>query len=246
MTIAVMQPYIFPYLGYYQLVSAVDSFVFFDDVNFIMKGWINRNRILQQSESYRFTIPLNKASQNRMINEIEIADYSIWRKDFLKLIEFNYKKAPFYMFIQKWVHDFLYSKDYRLIGELASDSVRNISAFLELPTQFLFSSQLKYQDDEIQNGQDKVIRICDLLGANKYINPQNGAEIYDYDAFDHKGISLNFIRMDEIIYNQMGKEKFEGSLSIIDVLMFNDIERVRELLSCYTLINKKTDYHEIK
>jgi WbqC-like protein family len=244
MTIAVMQPYIFPYLGYYQLVGAVDTFVFFDDVNFITRGWINRNRILQQNEPYRFTIPLNKASQNKLINEIEIADFPSWRKDFLKLIEFNYKKAPFYVSVQNRMHEFLYSKDYRLIGELASDSVRNIAAFLELPTRFLFSSQLEYKDGEIRNGQDKVIRICDLLGANKYINPQNGIEIYDQEAFEKKDVNLNFIRMDEIIYDQMGRSKFEGSLSIIDVLMFNDIERIKELLSKYTLVNK-TDYHEI-
>jgi WbqC-like protein family len=238
MTIAVMQPYIFPYLGYYQLVGAVDTFVFFDDVNFITRGWINRNRILQQNEPYRFTIPLNKASQNRLINEIEIAGFPSWRKDFLKLIEFNYKKAPFYIPVHKWMQEFLYSKDYSLIGELASDSVRNIGALLELPTQFLNSSQLEYKDGEIRKGQDKVIRICDLLGANKYINPQNGVEIYDQDAFDKKEISLNFIRMDEIIYDQMQSGRFEGSLSIIDVLMFNEIERVKELLSRYTLLNK--------
>jgi hypothetical protein len=244
MTIAVMQPYIFPYLGYYQLVRAVDTFVFFDDVNFITRGWINRNRILQQNEPYRFTVPLTKASQNRMINEIEIADFTYWRKDFLKLIEFNYKKAPFYLPVQKWLYDFLYSKDFRWISELASDSVRNISSLLELPTQFLFSSQIEYRAGEIQNGQDKVIQICGLLGAKKYINPLNGVEIYDEGAFDKKDISLNFIRMDEIIYDQMQSGKFESSLSIIDVLMFNDRDRVREFLTKYTLLNK-SNYHEI-
>src|ERR1700743_3529780 len=107
MTIAVMQPYIFPYLGYYQLVNAVDDFIFFDDVNYINKGWINRNRILQNNEDFRFTIPLNKASQNRLINEIEIADFSKWRTDFTRILENNYKKAPQYHFFYPWVKDFL-------------------------------------------------------------------------------------------------------------------------------------------
>ncbi len=104
MNIAVMQPYIFPYLGYYQLVHAVDTFVFFDDVNFIMKGWINRNRILQQNEPFKFTVPLIKASQNRLINAIEISDYNRWKSDFLKSIEHSYKKAPEFSSIFPWLH----------------------------------------------------------------------------------------------------------------------------------------------
>ena len=110
MTIAVMQPYIFPYLGYYQLVNAVDSFVFFDDVNFINKGWINRNRILVNNEDFRFTIPLIKASQNRLINEIEISDFRKWRTDFLRIIEGNYKKAPCFSFFYEWLSNFLHKK----------------------------------------------------------------------------------------------------------------------------------------
>src|SRR4029079_5972970 len=117
MTIAVMQPYIFPYLGYYQLVAAVDTFVFFDDVNFINKGWINRNRILQQNEPFKFTIPLNKASQNRLITEIEISDYNKWKQDFCRLIEYNYEKAPQFDFVNERLKDFLNANDYRLISE---------------------------------------------------------------------------------------------------------------------------------
>ena len=122
MNLAVMQPYIFPYLGYYQLVNAVDTFVFFDDVNFINKGWINRNNILQQNQALRFTIPLMKASQNRLINEIELSDYGKWRGDFLKTIEMNYKKASHFTLIYEWLNSFL-GKDYKMIGELAAESV---------------------------------------------------------------------------------------------------------------------------
>src|SRR5437016_5023773 len=102
MTVAIMQPYFFPYLGYFQLVNAVDTFVFFDDVNFINKGWINRNQVLQQNTPLRFTVPLLKASQNRKINEIELSDFPAWRKQFLRSIEMNYKRAPFFDIVFKW------------------------------------------------------------------------------------------------------------------------------------------------
>src|SRR5882762_4707817 len=94
MKLAVMQPYFFPYIGYFQLVKAVDTFVFFNDVNFIKKGWINKNNLLQYNKALSFTIPLQKVSQNKRINEVEISGYDVWRKDFIKTIEFNYKKAP--------------------------------------------------------------------------------------------------------------------------------------------------------
>ena len=145
MTIAIMQPYIFPYLGYYQLVSAVDKFIFFDDVNFINKGWINRNRILVNNEDFRFTVPLIKASQNKMINEIEISDFIKWRTDFLRTLENNYKKAPFFTFFYPWINDFLHSRDYITISELAEDSIKSVASLLGISTDFIRSSALEYK-----------------------------------------------------------------------------------------------------
>jgi hypothetical protein len=244
MRLAVMQPYLFPYLGYYQLAHAVDTFVFFDDVNYINKGWINRNRILQQKEPFRFTMPLIKASQNRLINEIEIAEFDKWRKDFLKLLEQNYKKAPCYAFVSNWLQEFLYAKDYRLISEIAADSVRNIAGLLELTTDFKFSSELDYKTGEFQKGQDKVLCICRILEADQYINPQNGVDIYDHQAFEDNGFDLKFIHMGEVIYDQFEDTPFVSALSILDVMMFNDINKMKELITQYTL-TKKTDYYGV-
>lgn len=239
MNIAVMQPYIFPYLGYYQLVGAVDTFVFFDDVNFINKGWINRNRILQQNEPFKFTIPLNKASQNKLINEIEISDFNKWKVDFSKLIEFNYKKAPQFEFVNGWLKDFLNAGEYRLISELTEQSVIKLAELFDLKTQFLFSTGLNYKDDNIKGGQEKILRICELLKADKYINPKNGMDIYDESLFQSKNIELKFIIMDDIKYNQYSSNSFAESLSILDVLMFNDLNTIKEFLNRYILINKQ-------
>ena len=235
MTIAVMQPYVFPYIGYYQLVGSVDKFIFFNDVNFINKGWINRNQILQKNEPYRFTVPLIKASQNRMINEIEIADYDKWRKDFLKQIEFNYKKAPRFTDIFARLHDFLYSREYNLIGDLAADSIKMVTDLLKMEVQFYYSGKLNYRDETTNSGQEKILKICGMLGADHYINPKNGTDLYDTGLFESKNIKLNFICMEEIIYPQFDTEKFVPYLSIIDVLMFNEIEKVNYFISRYTL-----------
>src|SRR5258708_21690699 len=135
MTAAIMQPYFFPYLGYYQLVNAVDTFVFFDDVNYINKGWINRNQLLHQNKPSRFTVPLLRASQNRKINEIELSDFSAWRKQFLRTLEMNYKRAPFFDFVFTWLTDFL-SNDYLCISDLACESIKAVSGLLQLPVQF--------------------------------------------------------------------------------------------------------------
>ena len=236
MRLAVMQPYLFPYLGYYQLVKAVDTFIFFDDVNYINKGRINRNNILQQNKAHRFTLPLINASQNRLINEIEIAGFEKWRKDFLKTIEYSYKKAPFYAETTQWLNELLFSKEFKLVGELAADSITSVAKLLGLPTKFEYASNLEYRTGDQQSGQDKILYICGLMGATTYINPKNGTELYDRDRFSDKMLQLNFINMDEIVYKQFDQENFTPYLSIIDVLMFNGTVQTRELLDKYTLI----------
>lgn len=230
-----MQPYIFPYLGYYQLVNAVDEFVFFDDVHFINKGWINRNNLLQQNQPYRFTIPLVKASQNKRINEIEMADFDKWRKEFLKRIELNYKKAPHYNFIYSWLSAFLYKKEYKNIAALAVDSVMQVSGLLSMDTRFNFSHSVNYQTAQKQNGSAKIIAICKLLNADKYINPKNGTELYERENFISNKIDLNFINMNELKYTQFKKDIFVPHLSVLDILMFNSLAETRLLLEKFTL-----------
>ena len=118
MKIAVMQPYIFPYIGYFQLINAVDKFVIFDDVNFINKGWINRNNILLNNLPYLFTLPLKKSSQNKLINEIEIANDKIWNQKFLKTLQAAYSKAP------------NFSEVYNLVDRIVNSGLDKLSDFL--------------------------------------------------------------------------------------------------------------------
>ena len=235
MTVAVMQPYIFPYLGYYQLVNAVDYFVFFDDVNYINKGWINRNNILQNNLPLRFTLPLIKASQNKLINEIELSEYEKWKSGFLKTIEMSYKKAPFFNSINTWLIDF-FSSSYTKVSEITSASILAVATLLQMKTKFCYSSLLKYKSLDDQDGQMKVIEICRLLNADQYINPKNGSELYDKNTFALNDVQLHFINMDNVVYPQFKADAFVPYLSIIDVLMFNGIDGTKDLLNKYSLI----------
>jgi hypothetical protein len=233
MRIAVMQPYIFPYLGYYQLVNSVDLFVFFDDVNYIKKGWINKNNILVNGEAYKFTIPVKDASQNKPIIKIEFSGYDDWRFKFLKTVEASYKKAPYFNDVLELINKILDQRFVSIAG-LAKASVKEIAAYLNLKTEFENSSDISY-DRNGENGQKKIIDICKLKKATCYVNPFNGRELYNKLEFESKGIKLLFLKMNEVTYMQYSKEKFIPSLSIIDILMFNDKETIHQLLNKLTL-----------
>jgi len=236
MKIAVMQPYIFPYLGYYQLVGSVDNFVFFNDVNYIKKGWINRNQIIQDKTIIKFTIPLSNASQNKFICDITIFNYAKWRVDFEKCIKFCYKKAPYFTPVYKLIEFILYKKNYLSVDDLAQSSVKIISNYLGLNTKFFVSSEINYNRDECESGQQKILNITKNLGASDYINPINGKELYNYNIFLQNSINLNFIKMRPIIYKQFDNNEFIPYMSIIDVLMFNSKEQIALMLKEYDLI----------
>jgi hypothetical protein len=233
MKIAIMQPYIFPYLGYYQLLDAVDTFVFFDDVNFINKGWINRNNILLNNRAHLFSIPLKAASQNKLISEIEVSEDGKWREKFLKTVEVAYKKAEHYSDIYPIVESVIHERALS-IGNMAANSIKKIADFLELPTDFIFSSSLEY--NKKLKAQDKILELNSLLSSTVYINPINGTELYEKGAFEKKNTTLLFIKMEEIKYNQFKNDNFVSHLSMLDVLMFNSKDEVRKLLKSYTLI----------
>lgn len=231
MKLGIMQPYFLPYIGYFQLIKAVDKYVIYDDVNYIKGGWINRNNILVNKNKNLFTIMLKDASSNKLINEIEICDNF---KKIKKTIEMNYKKAPFYDDVYLLLER-IFSYDNKNLAKFIANSIVEISKYLNIDTEILISSEIN--KDNSLKAQDKVIDICKNLGANMYINAIGGQDLYNYDDFERNGITLNFIKTNEIKYKQFDND-FIPFLSIIDVLMFNSIEDVNKLLDDYELIGK--------
>ncbi|WP_111709640.1 WbqC family protein [Lutibacter citreus] len=236
MKIAIMQPYLFPYIGYFQLINAVDKFIIYDDVNFIKQGWINRNQVLVQGSKQLFTVPLQKQSSFLKINETFINEkqFEKWKIKFLKTVEQSYKKATFYEQANQLINNILSNvNDKVTISKIAVKSLVEISNFLELKTEFVLTSSL-YNNVTLK-GKDRIIDICKKEQAKKYINPIGGVDLYNKEDFYKENIQLNFLKSNSIEYKQFNDE-FVPWLSIIDVIMFNSKEEVKEMLNNYTLI----------
>jgi len=228
-TLAIMQPYLFPYIGYFQLVKLADEYVIYDDAQFIKGGWINRNNILINGERRRFSIRLSGASPNKLINEVEIGD-DFTR--FIKTLGMAYSKAPYVSDVMALLQQIIAYEDKNL-ARFSANSLRKIAEHLELDTAFAFSSNLEMAN--AVKGQEKVIAMCKALSADRYVNAIGGRELYSPGDFASEGIELEFLRSTPSSYRQY-RGDFIPSLSIIDVLMFNHRERVCEMLDEYELI----------
>ncbi|MBB1429361.1 WbqC family protein [Pseudoalteromonas sp. SG43-4] len=230
MNFAVMQPYLFPYLGYYQLVNAVDTFIFYDDVTYIKNGYINRNNILVNGQAQRFTVPVPGASSNILIKDLNF-DANV--KKTLKTISQNYAKAPYFNEVYLIIEKILTSTE-RQVHTLCSNSITSVFSYLGIKNkQFKFSSELEYSRDSA--AADKLIAMAGLLNSKHYINSPGGKDLYSKEYFSDKGVNLSFIKMQSVIYDQ-GKSEFVPYLSMIDVLMWNSKEQVIELLTKYKLV----------
>lgn len=235
MKIGIMQPYFLPYIGYWQLLNAVDKYVIYDDVNYIKGGWINRNRILINKEAKYFNVKLNGASPNKLINEVEVSLDEVYQKKLLKTIEENYKKAPFFYKIFPVIQRIVENKEINLAKYLEY-SIREICSYLDIKTELIISSNLEKNNS--LKGKDKVIEICKKLGGSEYYNAIGGQELYSFEEFKSNGIELKFLKTEEINYQQFNNE-FVPYLSILDVMMFNSKEKVKEFLNNYSLVEAK-------
>ena len=229
MKVGIMQPYFFPYIGYFQLINAVDTFVIYDDVNYIKQGWINRNRILLKNEEYLLTLNLANASSFKLINEIEIGNNN---GKLLKTIEQTYKKTPYFHETISVVEEILTFKESNLAGFL-ENSIRKLTSILCIQTNIVVSS--KVEKDISKKGIDKVIDICKALNASIYINAIGGQGLYSKEAFAQNQINLKFIKPHSINYAQFNNE-FVPWLSIIDVMMFNSPKEVNRMLNDFELM----------
>ena len=228
-----MQPYIFPYIGYFQLINEVDIFVFYDDVNFINRGWINRNRILLNEKDYLFTIPLIKASQNKLIYDIETAIDEKFKKDFYLTLHQAYKKAPFYVSVMPLITEII-NTPHKNISMLAIESIKKICVYIGLIKEFKISS-ISFSESRDLKKADRLIAICKQENAYNYINAYGGIELYEREYFKQQNIELFFLKSNSILYKQTTKN-FVPWLSIIDVLMFNSPDGILEMIKDYKIM----------
>ena len=229
MRLGIMQPYFFPYLGYWQLLANVDKYVVYDDVTYIKGGWINRNNFLINGQKNLLTMQLEKASSYTLIKDIAIKDDFV---KFLKTIEMGYKKAPFFEDIFRLLKGICQCPDKKL-GQFLFNSHIKICEYLGIDTELILSSSFEKHTE--LKGKDKVISICKQLGADEYINAIGGQELYDKKEFAENGIRLNFLHANLREYRQL-KNEFVAGLSIIDIMMFNSKEEIKEMLNDFKLV----------
>ena len=229
--VAIMQPYFFPYIGYWQALNAVDEYVLYDDVTYIKGGWINRNNILINKQASLITLPLEGASSFKKINEISVTSNAKVKEKLCKSISMAYAKAPYFNDVYPLVEKSI-MKD-GIISQIIYETVLDICDYIGIKTKILLSSNIN-KNNELK-AEEKVIDIVKNLGGTTYINAIGGQELYDKDIFAKSNIELKFIKTLPYEYKQFNNE-FVPNLSIIDILMFNSKEEVKELLNKYELI----------
>ena len=232
MKAGIMQPYFFPYIGYFQLINMVDKYVIYDTACFANNKWGFRNQILINGAPGFFRVKTLKASQNKCFNEIKVSGDIETKINSIHTLECAYRKAPHFSEVMPILEQFLMA-DYDNLSELNIVSNKLICDYLGIKTEILLMSELDHDRD--LKRQYRIYDVCRVLGCNEYVNSIGGMELYDFDEFRDNGIELSFLKSDDIIYPQFGGE-FVPNLSIIDVMMFNSVPEIQELLKRFTLI----------
>lgn len=228
MKLGIMQPYFFPYIGYWQLINAVDKFVIYDDVTFIKQGWINRNYILVNNKKHIVTIEAFGASSNRLINKVTVGKR---KNKILKTIAQNYFKAPYFKKVFILLEKAMNCKEEN-ISRFLLNSIKLVSGYLGIKTKLIMSSEI--EKNNFLNGEEKVIEICKKLYATEYYNPVGGRDLYSHSNFTPQNIKLFFIQSLPFQYAQFDST-FVPNLSIIDLLMFNSVNELNRQLEMYKI-----------
>ncbi len=233
MKVGIMQPYFLPYIGYFQLIKAVDTFVVYDNIQFTKKGWINRNRVLINGKDEYISLPLKKDSDYLMVNERFLSESFDQEKDkLLRKISENYRKAPHFKEGFAVVEDCFNSPE-RNLFDFVWSSVRKVCQYLNITTEVVVSSNLPI--DHSLKAQEKVIALCKNLHADEYINNAGGMELYEKEDFSREGIALHFIESKSRPYKQFNTA-YMAKLSILDVMMFNSAEEIMAMLTEYIIL----------
>ena len=233
MKLAVMQPYFFPYLGYFQLIANVDVFVVYDDVKYTKRGWINRNRILLNNQIKTISLPIAKASDYKLILERQLAEH--WPKQKLKILsqlKQQYQKSPYFEDVMVVVSKAL-NYDTNSLFEFNFNLLKSMCDLLEVNTQIISSSSV--ENTSHLKAENKLYSLCAALNADVYINPVGGQSLYSKHAFQERSIELQFIEMDTAnILSKLPEE--QRSLSILHILFSLGVTKTKQLLRTGYLI----------
>jgi len=228
MKLGIMQPYFFPYLGYFDLINYTDKWIVFDDVQYIRHGWINRNRILHPSDDWSYIIVPVRYTRGMHIREVTIAEDGKWKKRIVGQLQHYKRKAPYYGGVMDLMEDCLALEDHR-ISHFNVFALRKVCAYLGIYFDFAIFSEMNLNLENIDGPGDWALRISQVVGANEYANPPGGEALFNKESFSASNIKLTIRNLPPLIYDCPGY-KFIPNLSIVDVLMWNAAETIKNHL----------------
>jgi WbqC-like protein family len=232
MILGIMQPYFFPYLGYFDLINYSERWIVFDTAQYIRHGWVNRNRILHPQKGWQYIIvPLKKHSREIFIRDVELNSDPQWIYRIMGQIQHYKKKAPFFGDIYRLVEDCLHVKEVSL-SRLNVKILERICQYLEIKFEYEYFSEMNLTLGPVESPGDWALRISKAIGANEYVNPFGGKTIFDVSKFEDLGIRLTIRNLPPIEYQCPGYD-FIPNLSILDVLMWNPPEEVKAYLDTH-------------
>lgn len=237
-SIGIMQPYFFPYPGYFSLIAATDKWVFFDTAQYIRHGWVNRNRVLKPNrDDWQYVIvPLEKHDRETPINRIFTIDDD-WQKRIIGQLAHYKKKAPFYKQAMDLIDDIIYEHVDRSLSKLNIRSVVKVCQYCSIPIEFQIFSEMNVDLGIIDAPDEWALKITEMLEATHYINPNGGKSFFDPGKYLNAGIKLKFLDYYPIEYNQFN-EHFIPGLSIIDCIMHCETSVIREMIFNYRYSDK--------
>lgn len=235
MSIAIMQPYFFPYIGYYSLVANTDRFVFFDTPQYIRRGWINRNRILScKNEPIYVNIPIHKVDRSTAIKDIVIDHELPWKEKMYGQLTVYKTKAPNYEDVMDLVHDVI-ETDTQSLSVMAQKSITETMRYLNISKEYDVFSKMNLRNIAAEAPDEWALFITKELGYDTYINPPGGMTFFDRSKYTAQGVNLLFLQQELVPYRQFG-QPFEAGLSIIDVMMFCSRDEIVDMMKCYQLL----------
>ena len=232
--VAIMQPYFFPYLGYFALIKHTDFFVSFDPVQYIRKGWINRNRVLKPGEGWQYiTAPVQAADREALIKDVLVTEGDAWKTQILRQLEHYKKRSPYYAEVKALLERCFANPDLS-ISRLNTFYLAQVCGYLEIPFHHAVFSDMNLELGPVHAPDEWALRTSQAMGATTYINPPGGREFFSPEKYEQGGIDLQFLSINLEPYSQR-RPAFEAGLSIVDVLMFNTPEQVRTMLDAVNL-----------
>jgi len=237
MKLAIMQPYFFPYAGYFSLIKHTDKFILLDSVQFIRHGWIERNRILKQGDGWIYIkVPvIREGGRETLIRDIKIDNSQKWKQKILAQLQPYKKIAPYFDVVLDMLND-IFSSEYDNITELNKIALERVCDFLGIDHNIEVFSKMNLMIDKPQASDEWALNICKAYGnVEEYWNPPGGQDFFNRNKYKEAGINLKFQKSNLLPYPQ-NKPAFEPGLSIIDVIMFNSVSEIHEMLDNYELI----------